>query len=382
VDVPCAIDAPSLGLVFKIHNDKEAGSLCYIRLYSGTIKKGEALFNINKRKRERVNRILRMHANKSTHLDTLQAGDIAVIVGFKLAQTGDTIGSEGLQIALEPITFPEPVISVAIEPRTYSEGAKLKEVLDILAKEDPTFTIKENADTGQTIISGMGELHLDVIVTRILKDYNVDAKVGKPQVSYHESMSKSVSYTYVHHKILGGKEHAAEITIALAPLPRGSGNKFANKVSPDVLPEECIEAVRRGIFNAMSSGAGFGYPTIDIGVELTYAVFTENTSTPLAFEAAAALGFDAACRLAEPVILEPIMIVDVFTPPEFVGDVIGNLNARGGNISSLSSKTAVEHIRVEVPLSQMFGYSTALRSITQGRATFAMEFSHFAKKKA
>jgi elongation factor G len=381
VEVPCKTDAPALGLVFKIQNDKEAGSLCYVRLYSGIIKKGEALFNINKRKRERANRILRMHANKSTHLETLSAGDIAVIVGFKLAQTGDTIGSEGLQIALEPITFPEPVISIAIEPRTYSEGTKLKEVLDLLAKEDPTFTIKENTDTGQLIISGMGELHLDVLVTRVINDYKVDAKVGKPQVSYHESIAKPVTYTEKYHKLLGGKEHTAEITIQLEPLPRGSGNKFVNKVSDHTLPEEYAEAVRRGILAGMTSGSGFGYPTIDIGVKLIDASYSESTSTPLAFEAAGALGFDAASRLAEPVILEPVMHVDVFTPPDFVGDVIGNLSARGGIISSLTSKTAIEHIRAEVPLNQMFGYSTGLRSITQGRATFAMEFSHFAKKK-
>jgi elongation factor G len=379
--VACRTDAPPVGLVFKIHNDKEAGSLCYVRLYSGVIKKGEVLFNINKRKRERCTRLLRMHANKPTHIDTLTAGDIAVIVGFKMAQTGDTVGSEGFQVALEAIKFPEPVISIAIEPKTYSEGTKLKEVLAILSKEDPTFTVKENPDTGQLIISGMGELHLDVIVTRIVKDFNVDAKVGKPQVSYHECISTPVTHTEKYHKLLGGKEHSAELTLKLEPLPRGSGNKFRSLVSEDILPEDCQEAVERGVLNAMSSGVGYGYPTIDIGVELVGAVYADSGSSPLAFEAAAALGFDAACRRADPVILEPIMIVDVFTPAEFLGDVIGNINSRGGNISSLTSKTAVEHIRAEVPLSQMFGYSTTLRSLSQGRATFAMEFSHFAKKK-
>jgi len=379
-EVPCRTDAPPVGLVFKIHNDKEAGSLCYVRLYSGVVKKGEVLFNINKRKRERCTRLLRMHANKPTHIDSFSAGDIAVVVGFKMAQTGDSVGSEGFQVALESIKFPEPVISVAIEPKTYSEGNKLKEVLAVLSKEDPTFTVKENADTGQLIISGMGELHLDVIVTRIVKDFNVDAKVGKPQVSYHECVSKPVTHTEKYHKLLGGKEHSAEITLKLEPLPRGSGNTYKSLVGADVLPDECQEAVKRGILNAMSSGVGFGYPTIDIGVTLTGAVYSDTGSSPLAFEAAAAIGFDAACRQADPVILEPIMIVDVFTPSEFLGDVIGNINARGGTISSLTSKTAVEHIRAEVPLSQMFGYSTALRSLSQGRATFAMEFSHFAKK--
>jgi elongation factor G len=227
----------------------------------------------------------------------------------------------------------------------------------------------------------MGELHLDVIVTRILKDFKVEAKVGKPQVSYHESISKAITHTEKYHKLLGGKEHAAEITIKLEPLPRGSGNRYRSSVSADILPEDCQEAVKNGIQNAMGSGVGFGYPTIDIGVELTGAVVFETGSGPMAFEAAATLGFDAACRLAGPVILEPIMTVDVFTPSEFLGDVIGNLNSRGGNISSLTSKAAVEHVKAEVSLSRMFGYSTALRSLTQGRATYAMEFSHFAKKK-
>ena len=221
-------------------------------------------------------------------------------------------------MALESITFPEPVISVAIEPKTYSEGTKLKEVLDLLAKEDPTFTIKENTDTGQLIISGMGELHLDVIVTRITKDFGVEAKVGKPQVSYHESIAKAHTHTEKYHKLLAGKEHAAEITIKVEPLPRGSGNHFKSSVPSSVLPDDCQEAVRNGILNAMQSGVGFGYPTIDIGVELTKAVFSETGSGPMAFEAAATLGFDAACRQADPVILEPIMTVDIFTPSEFL----------------------------------------------------------------
>lgn len=381
VEVPCKREAPCLGLVFKIQHDKEAGSLCYLRLYSGVLKKGEAVLNINKKKRERANRILRMHANRFTQIDSVAAGDIAVVVGFKLAQTGDTIGSEGFQISLEPISFPEPVISVAIEPKTYSEGSRLKEVMEILSKEDPTFKVKENTDTGQIIISGMGELHLDVIVTRILKDFNVEAKVGKPQVSYHESIAKTVIHTEKYHRMLGGKEHVAQLTLKLEPLPRGSGNRFTTSINEDILPEDCLEAIRRGITSAMSSGAGFGYPTIDIGVTLLEAVYDENLSSAMAFEAAATIGFDAAMREAEPVILEPIMKVDIFTPPEFVGDVIGNINARGGMIISLNSRQAVEHIRAEVPLAEMFGYSTALRSITQGRGTFAMEFSHFARKK-
>ncbi|RPJ06283.1 MAG: elongation factor G, partial [Spirochaetaceae bacterium] len=381
-EVTCRKEAAYRGIVFKIQNDKEAGSLCFIRMYSGTIEKGEALFNINKRKRERVHRLMRMHANKSTHIETLSAGDIAVVVGFKLAQTGDTIGSEGFQVALEAITFPEPVISVAIEPKTYSEGNKLKEVLDILAKEDPTFTVKENTDTGQLIISGMGELHLDVLVTRMTKEFGVEAKVGKPQVSYHESICREYTHTETYHKVLGGKEHQAGLTIKVMPMPRGKGNTVTGKISKAKLPEEMFEAAVRGIKNAMGSGPGFGYPTIDISVEILAADYDQQSGSELAFEAAGAMGFDAACRAAEPAILEPVMIVDVFSPADFVGDVIGNITSRGGIIQSLTSKTAIEHVRAEVPLSQMFGYSTTLRSITQGRGTFAMEFSHFAKKQS
>jgi elongation factor G len=380
VSVACQTDAPPLALVFKIQTEKEAGMLSYIRMYSGVLKKGEAVYNLNKKKRERIHRLLRMHSNRSTQLDEIKAGDIAVVVGFKLAQTGDTIGSEGFQIALERIKFPEPVISVAIEPKTLSESDKLKDTLELLTKEDPTFTVKENEDTGQLIISGMGELHLEVLVTRLLDDYKIQAKVGKPQVSYHESISKAAQYTEKYHKVLAGKENTAEITLRVAPRERGRGNGFTSRIGTDKLPQEMIDAVARGVRNSMEAGASYGYPTIDIGVELIAAVYNPATASVLAYEAAGAIGFDNACGRAEPILLEPIMTVDVFTPKEFIGDVIGNLNSRGGNIVSITSKATIEHVQASVALNKMFGYSTALRSITQGRATFAMEFSHFAKK--
>jgi elongation factor G len=380
IHIACKTDAPPLALVFKIQTDREAGMLSYIRMYSGVLKKGAAVYNFNKKKRERINRLLRMHSNRSTQIDHIKAGDIAVVVGFKLAQTGDTIGSEGFQIALDTIRFPEPVISVAIEPKTFSESKKLKETLDLLAKEDPTFTVKENEETGQLIISGMGELHLDVLVTRLIEDFKIQAKVGKPQVSYHESISKECVYTEKYHKVIGGKENTAEITLKVAPRSRGRGNSFISRIGPDKLPQELINAVERGVKNSMESGTNYGYPTIDISAELMDAVYNPSTSSVLAFESAGAIGFDAACNKAQPILLEPIMTVDVFTPKEFIGDVIGNLNARGGNIISITSKTTIEHVQAEVALSKMFGYSTSLRSITQGRATFAMEFRHFAKK--
>lgn len=376
VRVESKISGHPLGLIYKIQTDREAGSMSYLRVYSGSFKSGSAYYNISKNKRERINRLFRMHSNKPTHVDQVGPGDIAVVVGFKLGQTGDTIGTDKYPILLEQMHFPEPVISVAIEPRTLSERKKLRETLEILGREDPTFTIKENAETGQLIISGMGELHLDVLVTRVIDDYKMKARIGKPQVSYRESITESASHQETFHKTIGGKDNDADITLKVEPMPRGSGNRFENLVRD--LPKDIIKAVRRGVEGAFTSGIKYGYPTMDIGASLISADFNFITSTTFAFEAAAAMGFDSACAKASPVLLEPIMTVDVMTPNDFVGEVIGNLNSRQGDIVHHESKPAVEHIRAMVPLSKMFGYSTSLRSVTQGRATFAMEFSHFA----
>lgn len=380
ISIECRIDAPPVALVFKIQSDREAGNLSYIRMYSGTLKNGTAVYNFNKKKKERINRLLRMHSNRSSQIDSVSAGDIAVVVGFKNAQTGDTIGSEQLRLLLEKMYFPEPVISVAIEPSTLSERKKLKSALEQLEKEDPTFLIKEMEDTGELIISGMGELHLDVLVTRVIKEFRVAARVGKPQVSYRESITGIVTHIEKYRRIIAGKENVAEITIKVAPRDQGSGNSFESELATETLPQELIDAVGRGINGAFSSGVVYGYPAIDIQVNLVGAVYHNTNSTPLAFEAAAALGFDSACRKASPVLLEPIMQVDVMVPKDFLGEVIGNLTSRKGEIISLESKAVTEHIRTRVPLANMFGYSTSLRNITQGRATFAMEFSHFAAK--
>ena len=369
-----------LALVFKIQNDREAGSLCFVRVYSGVIKKGTAVYNMNKRKRERLNRILRMHSNTSEDLSSLSAGDIGVIIGMKEAQTGDTIGSEGNQILLESMHFPEPVITVAIEPKTMSDMDKLKRTLANLAKEDPTFTVSENDETGQLVISGMGELHIDVLVTRIVKEYKVDAKIGNPQVSYRESISKASEYTERFDKVVAGKENTAGVTLKVEPLERGSGNQFTSAVSEKDLPREFQDAVRRGVENSFSSGIMYGYPCIDLGVTLTSVEYSELNSTGFAFEAAAALGYDNACRGASPVLLEPVMNVNVLSPKEYIGEIINNITTRGGLVNSLESRPAIEHINAQAPLSKMFGYSTVLRSLSQGRGTFSMEFSHFAPK--
>jgi elongation factor G len=380
VEIPCKPEAFPLALVFKLQASREAGNLCYIRLYSGRLKEGQTVYNISKKKRERINRLLRMHANHSEQVPMVEAGDIAVAIGLKNAQTADTLGVEAFPILLEKMHFPEPVISVAIEPKTLSERKKLSDVLQILSLEDPTFSVKENEETGELIISGMGELHLDVLVTRMLREFKVEARVGKPQVSYRESITKAVTHVEKYHRTIAGKEHGAQITIRVEPLSRGEGNRFASAIPEGSLPDELVDAVERGVTAAFGSGVVYGYPAFDIGVSLIDAEYHQTTSTSIAFEAAGAMAFDSACRKADPILLEPIMAVDVLTPSEFLGEVIGNINARSGLIVNVESKPGHDHVKAQAPLVAMFGYSTSLRSITQGRATFTMEFSHFAEK--
>ncbi|MDR0383589.1 MAG: elongation factor G [Spirochaetaceae bacterium] len=380
VNVPCDPKGAPLGLVFKIQNDREAGSLCYVRMYSGKIEGGTAVYNTGKRKRERVNRILRMHSNKSEPLDALAAGDIGVIIGMKLAQTGDTIGNESFPVVLEKMRFPEPVISVSIEPGTASERDKLNEILEILSKEDPTFTKRENEETGQLIISGMGELHLEVLVTRILKEYKIEARVGAPQVTYRESVSAAVSHSETFSRVIAGKENAAALTLRVEPLPRGSGNRYGSAVRKGEIPEEIFDAAERGVNGALNSGIVLGYPCIDIGVTLTQIDYSEVTGTEAAFEACASICFDEACREASPIQLEPVMLVTIVSPAEFTGNVISLVTQRGGQVISMDSNGADGEIKVNAPMSKMFGFMTALRSESQGRATFTMEFSHFEKK--
>jgi len=384
ISIPCDPQGQPLGLVFKIQNDREAGSLCYVRVYSGSFKSGSSVYNIGKKKRERANRILRMHSNKSEAVDTLSAGDIGVIIGMKLAQTGDTIGSEGWPVLLENMQFPEPVISISIEPKTISDQDKLKDVLAILSKEDPTFTIRENDETGQLIISGMGELHLDVLVTRILKEFKLGAKAGNPQVTYRESISSVKEHTEKFSKVIAGKENAAGITIKVEPAKRGSGNKyiFAAKKSGgrSEIPQEILDAVERGINGAFSSGIVMGYPCIDITATVTDMQYSEQTGTEFAFEACVSMAFDEACRNASPILLEPIMAVDLTCPHDFVGEVMSLVTQRGGQILSMNSKADLDEIKAQAPMEKMFGFMTSLRSVSQGRASFSLVFSHFEKK--
>ncbi|MCL2443781.1 MAG: elongation factor G, partial [Treponema sp.] len=384
ISIPCDPKEQPLGLVFKIQNDREAGSLCYVRMYSGIIKSSSSVYNVGKKKRERANRILRMHSNKSDAIDSLAAGDIGVIIGMKFAQTGDTIGSEGWPVLLEKMQFPEPVISISIEPKTISDQDKLKDILAILSKEDPTFTIRENDETGQLIISGMGELHLDVLVTRILKEYKLGAKVGNPQVTYRESISKLNEHSESFSKVIAGKENAAWLTIRVEPAKRGQGNKYVfaakNQTSRTEVPAEILEAIERGINGAFSSGIIMGYPCIDITATITGINYSDQTGTEFAFEACASLAFDEACRNAAPILLEPIMAVDLSSPHDFVGEVMSLVTQRGGQILSMNSKTDYDEIKAQAPMEKMFGFMTSLRSVSQGRANFSLEFSHFEKK--
>ncbi len=381
VEVPCDPDAKMpLGLVFKIQYDREAGNLCFVRMYSGKISSGTMTYNVGKKKRERVNRILRVNANHMEQTDSISAGDIAVFVGYKLAQTGDTIGSEGMPVLLESVKFPEPVISIAIEPETLSDRDKLKDTLEILSHEDPTFTSRDDSETGQLIISGMGELHLDVLVTRIRDDFKVQCRVGAPQVTYRESITANADYKEEYSRILAGKENTAGLTLHVEPRETGSGNSYTCNVHSGEIPEEIFQAIEQSVTSCFGSGIKYGYPCTDIAVTLTNVDYNELTSTTFAFEAAAAEAFDKACSSAGPELLEPVMAVDIVSPAEFVGDAMSQITQRGGLISSMEEKPGGNIVYAQAPMAKMFGFSTTLRSVTQGRASFSMAFSHFQKK--
>jgi len=373
-------NAQPLALLFKIQMDREAGILSYIRVYRGVIKKGSSIYNVTKSKRERIGRILRMHADRREDLTELQAGDIGVIVGFKDVQTGDTLSSEGEKILLEKMTFPTPVISIAIEPNSQNDSDKLKKALAQLAMEDPTFTYKDDVDTGQLVISGMGELHLDVLVTRLTDEMNIAAHVGNPQVSYRESITTEAKGSEKFNKIIANKENTAGISIEVKPLPIRSGNKFQITANTRGIDPKIIAAIERGIKNSFLSGIKYGYEVCDIEVTVTSIEYDELTASEFAFEACSSICFDKVCQSASPVIMEPIMKVEIVVPTQYVGDVIGGLTSRGGIVHKIDSKANADHISAESPLSKLFGYSTILRSSTQGRGNFSMEFDHYAPK--
>ncbi len=373
-------NGPLEALIFKIQVDPHSGPLCFVRVYSGTLKKGVSVYNVTKGKKERINRLVRMHAMREEDLSELKSGDIGVIIGFKGAQTGDTIGQENHPFLLENMVFPTPVISVAIEPNTTSDMAKLQKALETLAMEDPTFTYKEDSETGQLVISGMGELHLDVLVTRITKEMKIEARVGNPQVSYRESIKKSVSGREEYDRIIANKENYASLTLSVSPSEKKEGNRLIISAKTRDIPEEIIEAIKSGINGAFSSGIKYGYETTDITVNVEEIDYDPLRASTLAFSSCAALGFDRLASDADPVIMEPIMLVQASAPSEYIGDVISSLTQRNGIIISMENKESFDTVSAEVPLREMFGYTTVLRSSTQGRGSFSMEFGHYSEK--
>ena len=373
-------NGPLEALIFKIQVDPQAGPLCFVRVYSGTLKKGVAVYNINKGKKERINRLVRMHAIREEDVSELKAGDIGVIIGFKMAQTGDTIGAENHPFLMEEMTFPTPVISIAIEPNSTADMTKLQKALETLAMEDPTFTYKDDAETGQLIISGMGELHLDVLVTRITKEMKIEARVGNPQVSYRESVKGERSGTEEWERTIANKENSAKLSMTVKPNPPKTGNTFHISARTREIPEEILAAIKEGVEGAFMSGIKYGYECTDIDVDVTEIVYDELTSTPLAFTSCAAMAFDRIASEAGAVIMEPVMKVQASAPSEYIGDVISTITQRGGIVLSMENRNGSDTVVAECPLEKMFGYTTVLRSSTQGRGTFSMEFDHYSEK--
>ena len=370
-------DEPFSALAFKIMTDPYVGRLCFFRVYSGTLNTGSAVLNATKGKRERVGRLLQMHANHREDLETVYSGDIAAVVGLKNTTTGDTLCDEKHPIILESMEFPEPVIRVAIEPKTKAGQEKMGLALAKLAEEDPTFRTYTDEETGQTIIAGMGELHLDIIVDRLLREFKVEANVGAPQVAYKETVRKKVNHETKYKRQSGGSGQYGHVKITLEPNESGKGYEFVNAVVGGAIPKEFIPAVDAGIQGAMQSGVLAGYPVVDVKVTLYDGSYHKVDSSEMAFKIAGSMAFKEAMREADPVLLEPIMKVCVIVPDEYMGDVIGDLNARRGQIQGYEMRSGAQQIDAFVPLSEMFGYATNLRSRTQGRGQYTMEPSHY-----
>lgn len=370
-------EAPFSALAFKIMADPYMGQLTYFRVYSGVLESGSYVLNSTKDKKERVGRLLKMHANKREEIKEIYAGDICATVGLKFTTTGDTLCSEDAPIVLESMDFPEPVISVAIEPKTKADQEKLSSALNKLAQEDPSFKVKVDEETGQTIISGMGELHLEIIVDRLVREYKVEANVGNPQVAYRETIKKKVTQEGKYIKQSGGRGQYGHVWLEVEPLESGKGFEFVNKIVGGTIPKEYIPAVEKGVREAMESGVLAGYHVVDVKVTLFDGSYHEVDSSEMAFKIAASICFKDAVRKANPVLLEPIMKVEVVVPDEYMGDVMGDLSSRRGRIEGMEARGSAQVIRCNVPLKEMFGYATALRSLTQGRATYTMLFDHY-----
>jgi elongation factor G len=370
-------EAPFAGLCFKITTDPFVGKLNYVRVYSGSIKSGSYVFNVNKGIKERVTRLLQMHADKKEPRDEVYAGDIVAVVGLRNTITGETITDEDHPILLESMHFPEPVISLAIEPKTKADQDKLSEALTKLSEEDPTFRVAYNEETGQTIISGMGELHLEIILDRLQREFNVSTHVGKPQVAYKETITELAEAEGKFIQQTGGRGQYGHVILRVKPGQKGSGIKIKNKITGGVIPKEFIPAVKEGIHSGAEAGVLAGFPVIDVEVELIGGSYHEVDSSDLAFRMAGSIAFREALKKAKPVLLEPIMDLEIFTPEKYLGDVIGDLNSRRADIKGIFERSNVKVIRAYAPLSELFGYATIIRSLTQGRATFVMQPSHY-----
>jgi elongation factor G len=374
---PCDDDLPLSALTFKLANDPYVGHLAFLRIYSGRIESGMTVVNAATGKKERIGRLLKMHANKREEIKEAYAGDIVAAVGLKQAATGDSLCAQDRLIVLESMDFPEPVIEVAIEPKTKADRDALSQSLAKLAKEDPSFRVKTNEETNQTLIAGMGELHLEIIVDRLTREFGVNANVGQPQVAYRETITAPVKQETRYVKQSGGRGQYAHTVLELEPQEPGAGFAFSNSIVGGVIPKEYIPAVEKGIVDAMHSGVLAGFPVVDIKVKLVFGSFHEVDSSEQAFFIAGSICFKEGCHKGKPVLLEPIMSVEVLTPEDYMGDVMGDINGRRGRIINLESRHGTQIIRAHVPLSSMFGYATQLRSMSQGRANYSMQFDHY-----
>ena len=377
---PADSDAPLAALIFKIATDPYVGRLAYFRVYSGEMEVGTRVMNSVKERKERVGRLLRMFADRREEIDVLQAGDIGATLGLKHTFTGETLCAPSAPIVLESISFPEPVISVAVEPRSAADEERLNEGLQRLAEEDPTFVVATDPDTGQTLIKGMGELHLEILTDRLKREFGVEGRISRPRVSYRETITESATGRGLFDRETGGRSHYAQVRLEVAPLPAGEGFAFVNTLPAEALPDVFVDAVQQGCREAMESGALVGYTLVDVRVRLLDARMLEESASELAFKVAGTKAFNEAVEKAEPVLLEPLMDLEVVAPEEYTGDVMSDLNARGAEIRKMASRAGdIRAIRAFVPLAKMFGYATRLRSLTQGRGMFTMEFDRYAQ---
>ena len=379
IEVKADDNKPFVGLAFKIATDPFVGKLCFVRVYQGVLESGSYIVNSSTGNKERIGRLVRMHSNHREEIKEIYAGDIAAIIGLKNTTTGNTLCAENAPMLLESINFPEPVIKIAVEPKTKADQEKMGVALSRLAEEDPTFRVETDEETNQVLISGMGELHLDIIVDRMKREFSVEANVGKPQVSYRETITKVAEAEHKYAKQSGGRGQYGHCSLRVEPLEQGKGFEFVDEIKGGIIPREYIPAIEKGVKEAIQGGVLVGYPMVDVRAAVFYGSYHEVDSSEIAFKMAAIFAFKEACQKAGPILLEPIMKVEVTTPEEYMGNIMGDLNSKRGQIEEMSDRVNIKVVKAKVPLAEMFGYSTSLRSMSQGRANYTMEFSHYAE---